>query len=123
MSCLTSARRAFAAAFSCCLRFNSWSRAFLAAWALMAASFSGEIGGGWCVPWSGYPAALTAATGEGPEKLRARGAVARSWVLREYSWEKPARSLIDFYEGFQLTHCIPPWTMGCLMPTSLVSFV
>ena len=48
MSCFTSARRALAAAFSCCRRFSSWSRALFAAAAFCAASFSGEIGGGLC---------------------------------------------------------------------------
>jgi glycosyltransferase involved in cell wall biosynthesis len=55
-------------------------------------------GAGWCVPWSDYPATLVAATAEGPEKLRARGAAARAWVAAEYSWEKPARALGAFYE-------------------------
>jgi glycosyltransferase involved in cell wall biosynthesis len=54
-------------------------------------------GGGWCVPWADYPAALRAAVAEAPAKLRARGATARAWVAREYAWEKPARALADFY--------------------------
>jgi glycosyltransferase involved in cell wall biosynthesis len=57
-----------------------------------------DIGAGWCVPWSGYADALRAAVAEGPEKLRARGAVAREWVLREYSWDAPVRALVGFYE-------------------------
>jgi len=57
-----------------------------------------DLGGGWCVPWSDYPAALSAAVAEGPEKLRARGIAARAWILAEYSWEKPARALLEFYE-------------------------
>ena len=57
--------------------------------------------GGWCVPWSDYGAALDAAVAEGPERLRARGARARDWVLREYSWERPARELAEFYRRIQ----------------------
>jgi glycosyltransferase involved in cell wall biosynthesis len=60
-----------------------------------------ETGGGWCVPWADYPAALGAALAEGPARLRERGAAARPWVLREYSWERPARALADFYRHLQ----------------------
>jgi glycosyltransferase involved in cell wall biosynthesis len=54
-------------------------------------------GAGWCVPWARFPEALRAATEEGPGRLRARGAAGRDWVLREFSWEKPARDLVEFY--------------------------
>ena len=54
-------------------------------------------GGGWCVPWKQFPEALRAATAEEPERLRARGAAARAWVAREYSWAKAARTLAGFY--------------------------
>ncbi len=53
--------------------------------------------GGWCVPWSAFGNALQAATDEGPERLRQRGVLAKEWVLREYSWEVPARALVEFY--------------------------
>jgi glycosyltransferase involved in cell wall biosynthesis len=53
---------------------------------------------GWCVPWSEYPAALLAATGEGVQRLRQRGQLARDWVLKEFSWDRSARHLTDFYE-------------------------
>jgi glycosyltransferase involved in cell wall biosynthesis len=53
--------------------------------------------GGWCVPWEAFPAALRAAAEEGAEQLRLRGERARDWVLREYSWEKTARTLGAFY--------------------------
>lgn len=52
---------------------------------------------GWCVPWAQYAPALRAATAEGPERLRAKGARAREWVLREFSWLRSARLLDDFY--------------------------
>lgn len=53
---------------------------------------------GWCVPWADYGNALQAATSETREQLRARGARARDWVLSEFSWEKSARDLAQFYE-------------------------
>ena len=53
--------------------------------------------GGWCVSWEEFPAALRAATAESAEKLRERGRTCRDWVLREFSWEKTARALADFY--------------------------
>jgi len=56
-----------------------------------------ENGGGWCVPWAHYPAALRNALAEDPERLRQRGAGAREWVRREYSWDHPARILTEFY--------------------------
>lgn len=52
---------------------------------------------GWCVPWSDYSEALAAATAESPERLRDRGERARTWVLREYSWNQSARRLMNFY--------------------------
>lgn len=52
---------------------------------------------GWCVPWPDFPAALRAATAEGPPRLRERGCRARAWVLREFSWDKSAAALADFY--------------------------
>lgn len=54
-------------------------------------------GAGWCVPWGEFGPALRAATAEGQDALRRRGAVAREWVLSEYSWERPARILSEFY--------------------------
>lgn len=54
-------------------------------------------GAGWCVPWEQFPAALQAATSEAPERLQERGQIGRAWVLREYTWERPARLLSDFY--------------------------
>ena len=52
---------------------------------------------GWCVRWEDYGRALQAATAEGPERLRARGAVARAWALPEFSWDKSAKLLTSFY--------------------------
>jgi glycosyltransferase involved in cell wall biosynthesis len=53
---------------------------------------------GWCVPWTEFGDALEAAALEGPARLRARGERARAWVLGEYSWDRPARALAEFYE-------------------------
>jgi glycosyltransferase involved in cell wall biosynthesis len=54
-------------------------------------------GCGWCVPWGGYAAAIRAATAEGAGPLRQRGIAGRAWVLREFSWERAARTLSEFY--------------------------
>lgn len=59
---------------------------------------------GWCVPWSGYAEALKAATALDPRVLRERGARAREWVLREYSWDKSASDLAAFYAQLQGRH-------------------
>lgn len=56
-----------------------------------------RTGSGWCVSWRDYGAALRNATSEDPVALRRRGAVAREWVLREFSWEKSAKLLLEFY--------------------------
>jgi len=58
-------------------------------------------GAGWCVPWADFGAALRAATSEGAESLRRRGSIGREWVLREYSWEKTARALAEFYAALR----------------------
>jgi glycosyltransferase involved in cell wall biosynthesis len=57
--------------------------------------------GGWCGPWSDFVKNLRQATSEGPGQLRARGARARAWVDQEYSWDRPARLLSDFYQSLR----------------------
>jgi glycosyltransferase involved in cell wall biosynthesis len=52
---------------------------------------------GWCVPWDEYPAALRRVTAESPERLRARGARARDWVLEHFSWDQSVATLAAFY--------------------------
>ncbi|HEX3729574.1 MAG TPA: glycosyltransferase [Opitutaceae bacterium] len=59
----------------------------------------GAVGGGWCVPWPDFGAALQAAAAEGPERLRQRGAAGRDWAVREFAWERPARTLAAFYRS------------------------
>ncbi|HND62618.1 MAG TPA: glycosyltransferase [Opitutaceae bacterium] len=56
---------------------------------------------GACVPWEAFGTALATALGEATDRLRSRGARARAWVLREYSWDDAARKLEAFYR--QLT--------------------
>jgi glycosyltransferase involved in cell wall biosynthesis len=56
---------------------------------------------GWCGPWEHYREALLATLAQGPDRLHARGAAARDWVVREYSWEKSARLLADFYASLR----------------------
>jgi len=56
-----------------------------------------DSGGGGCVPWGEFGPMLSGLTGESRQKLRARGMIARAWVLREFSWERSARLLSGFY--------------------------
>jgi len=60
-----------------------------------------SMGAGWCVPWSEFGPALRLATSEGLEALRRRGEIAREWVLQNYSWERSARILSEFYSGLR----------------------
>ena len=52
---------------------------------------------GWCVPWEQYARTLRAVLDESPESRRDRGLAARNWVMAEFSWEKSAQLLIEFY--------------------------
>jgi glycosyltransferase involved in cell wall biosynthesis len=54
-------------------------------------------GAGWCVPWSDYPAVLAAALAETSAALAARGKIAQAQVLANYSWQRAAQLLLDFY--------------------------
>jgi len=58
-------------------------------------------GAGWCVPWADFGAAIRTATSEGLDSLRRRGSVGSEWVLREYSWDKAARKLSEFYAALR----------------------
>lgn len=58
-------------------------------------------GAGWCVPWADFGAAIRTATSEGLDSLRRRGSVGSEWVLREYSWDKAAQRLSEFYAGLR----------------------
>jgi glycosyltransferase involved in cell wall biosynthesis len=54
-------------------------------------------GAGWCVPWERYPAVLAEALAEPAAQRAARGAVARSFVLADYSWKQAAAKMLGFY--------------------------
>jgi glycosyltransferase involved in cell wall biosynthesis len=54
-------------------------------------------GFGWCVPWSTYPTALSAALACQAAELRNRGERARTWVFENFSWETSAAKLLGFY--------------------------
>jgi len=56
-----------------------------------------DAGAGWCVRWQEFGAAIRAATSEGLDSLRRRGAVGSDWIIREFSWEKSARAISEFY--------------------------
>jgi glycosyltransferase involved in cell wall biosynthesis len=58
---------------------------------------------GWCVPWEQYARTLRAALDESPEARRARGIAAHDWVLAEFSWEKSAQLLVEFYASLRGT--------------------
>jgi glycosyltransferase involved in cell wall biosynthesis len=53
---------------------------------------------GWCVPWAGYGAALAAALATPAPELAAMGRRGREWAVRDFSWERAARLLHQFYE-------------------------
>lgn len=52
---------------------------------------------GWCVPWENYAPVLREALSATDEQLAARGARGHEWVLADFSWEKSARTLLEFY--------------------------
>jgi len=57
----------------------------------------GSTGAGWCVPWEGFGAALASAVATQPDELQAMGRCGRAWAERDFSWERAARLLLDFY--------------------------
>ena len=56
-----------------------------------------SAGAGWCVPWADFGPTLAAALAIAPEELLASGRRGSAWVAREFSWEKSARLLHEFY--------------------------
>ena len=58
---------------------------------------------GWCVPWEKYARTLRAALDEAHETRHDRGLAARDWVLAEFSWEKSAQLLAEFYASLRGT--------------------
>jgi len=62
----------------------------------------GEHEAGWCVPWAEYGTTLDRALAVDAEELRNRGQKGRELMQRDYSWERVARILHEFYR--QLRH-------------------
>lgn len=52
---------------------------------------------GWCVPWASYDRALGEALGCEGGTLLAMGARGRAWMSRDYSWDRVAGTLHQFY--------------------------
>lgn len=52
---------------------------------------------GWCGPWEQFRGALHDALALGHKTLRKRGADARDWAVTEFSWDRSAMLLNDFY--------------------------
>ncbi len=52
---------------------------------------------GWCVPWENFAAALKSAIAALSADLPDRSTRGRDWVLREFSWDKSASHLAEFY--------------------------
>ncbi len=53
---------------------------------------------GWCVPWEKFGVTLDAALAARRDNLEAMGARGRAWAGREFSWERAAKLLSDFYQ-------------------------
>jgi len=52
---------------------------------------------GWCVPWTDFSSALSAALAVSPGRLAEMGHNGREWMARDYSWENSVRLLRAFY--------------------------
>lgn len=52
---------------------------------------------GCCVPWETFGSELARTRAESREALAARGAHGRDWVARDFTWERSARLLSEFY--------------------------
>ena len=52
---------------------------------------------GWCVAWDKFGPALASALATPRSTLEQMGTRGRNWAGREFSWEKAARLLTDFY--------------------------
>ncbi|MDB6113140.1 MAG: aceC [Lacunisphaera sp.] len=59
-------------------------------------------GSGWCVPWAEFGATLAGALATPAAELAAMGARGRGWVGRDFSWQRAAGLLRNFYQ--QLGH-------------------
>lgn len=52
---------------------------------------------GWCVSWEDYGTTLRRVMQIPADDLAATGRQARDWVIREFSWARPAALLVEFY--------------------------
>jgi glycosyltransferase involved in cell wall biosynthesis len=52
---------------------------------------------GWCVPWENFGSTLGVALATRPAELEAMGRRGRAWAARDFSWERAARLLGEFY--------------------------
>ncbi len=52
---------------------------------------------GWCVSWEEYPNTLRAALATEAALLAQLGTNGRAWMARDFTWEKSARLLTEFY--------------------------
>lgn len=59
-------------------------------------------GAGWCVAWEDYATTLTIALTLSRTDLAALGGRGRAWAAREFSWDRAAGMLMEFYR--QLCH-------------------
>lgn len=55
-------------------------------------------GSGWCVPWEQFGRTLATALATPSAERAAMGARGRTWAGREFSWERAAGLLRDFYQ-------------------------
>ncbi len=53
---------------------------------------------GWCVPWEKFGKTLNTALGTRRGVLEAMGARGRTWAQREFSWQRAASLLSEFYQ-------------------------
>jgi glycosyltransferase involved in cell wall biosynthesis len=54
---------------------------------------------GWCAAWERWPAVLREALAWDDAALRARGEAGRAWMGRDFTWERSARRLVEFYRS------------------------
>jgi glycosyltransferase involved in cell wall biosynthesis len=54
---------------------------------------------GWCGQWEQFGEALKDSLALGPEQLRSRGLLAKSWAIEKFSWSITAKTLGDFYKS------------------------
>jgi glycosyltransferase involved in cell wall biosynthesis len=59
---------------------------------------------GWCVSWERYAETLAAALESRPAALAAMGRRAREWMAADFSWERSARLLREFYAHLRDEH-------------------